>query len=137
EHDHIVPIYDVGEERGLPWLAMPFLKGESLDALLKRVEVLKPAEAARLGAQVARGLSAAHAAGLIHRDVKPANIWVEPAGGGRAKLLDFGLARDQSPPREQGQEHLTRSGAVVGTPAFMAPEQARGEPLDARADLFS
>jgi Leucine-rich repeat (LRR) protein len=137
EHDHIVPIYDVGEERGVPWLAMPFLKGQSLDGLLKRVEVLEPAQAARLAAQVAKGLAAAHAAGLIHRDVKPANIWVEPEGGGRAKLLDFGLAREQRPQRERGEEPLTRSGAVVGTPAFMAPEQARGEPLDGRADLFS
>jgi serine/threonine protein kinase len=85
---------------------------------------------------VANGLAAAHAAGLIHRDIKPANIWVEPEGGGRARLLDFGLARDTRPDPE-GTEHLTRTGAVVGTPAFMAPEQARGEPLDARADLFS
>jgi hypothetical protein len=137
EDDHIVPIYDVGEERGLPWLAMPFLKGQSLDAMLKRVDVLPPAQAARLGAQVARGLAAAHAAGLIHRDIKPANIWVEPAAGGRARLLDFGLARDQGPGREQGNAHLTRTGALVGTPAFMAPEQAEGQPLDARADLFS
>ncbi|HKI32893.1 MAG TPA: protein kinase [Gemmataceae bacterium] len=136
EHDHIVPIYGVGEDGGVPWLAMPFLKGQSLDELLKRVKVLKPAQAVRLGAQVAKGLAAAHAAGLIHRDVKPANIWVQPEGGGRAKLLDFGLARDDRPDREGG-EHLTRTGAVVGTPAFMAPEQARGEPLDARADLFS
>jgi serine/threonine protein kinase len=143
EHDHIVPIYDVGEDRGVPWLAMPFFKGQSLDELLKQMNVLGPAQVARLGAQVAKGLAAAHAAGLIHRDVKPANIWIEPEGGGRAKLLDFGLARDLSPPPdqgptcEQGQEHLTHSGAVVGTPAFMAPEQARGQPLDARADLFS
>lgn len=137
EDDHIVPIYDVGEDRGVPWLAMPYLKGQSLDELLKREKVLKPAQAAHLGAQVAKGLAAAHAAGLIHRDVKPANIWVEPEGGGRAKLLDFGLARDHRQPREQEQEHLTCVGVVVGTPAFMAPEQARGEPLDARADLFS
>jgi serine/threonine protein kinase/Leucine-rich repeat (LRR) protein len=136
EHDHIVPIYSVGEDRGLPWLAMPFLKGQSLAELLKRVGVLTPAQTVRLGAQVAKGLAAAHAAGLIHRDVKPANIWVEPEGGGRAKLLDFGLAREESPDRA-GEEPLTGWGAVVGTPAFMAPEQALSEPLDARADLFS
>ncbi len=136
EDDHIVPIYDVGEEGGVPWLAMPFLKGHSLDELLRRLMVLKPAQAVRIGAQVARGLAAAHAAGLIHRDIKPANIWIEPEGGGRARLLDFGLARDARPDRE-GREHLTRTGAMVGTPAFMAPEQARGKPLDARADLFS
>ncbi len=135
EDDHIVPIYDIGEERGVPWLAMPFLKGQSLDEMLKRMKVLKPAQAVRLGAQVAKGLAAAHAAGLIHRDIKPANIWIEPEGGGRAKLLDFGLARDTRP-NPEGTEPLTRTGAVVGTPAFMAPEQARGEPLDARADLF-
>jgi serine/threonine protein kinase/Leucine-rich repeat (LRR) protein len=136
EDDHIVPIYGVGEDRGVPWLAMPFLKGQSLNELLKRVKVLKPAQVVRLGAQVARGLAAAHAAGLIHRDVKPANIWVEPEGGGRAKLLDFGLAREERPDPE-GTEPLTRTGAVVGTPEFIAPEQAEGEPLDARADLFS
>jgi serine/threonine protein kinase len=144
EHDHSVPIYGVGEDRGMPWLAMPFLKGQSLDQLLKRVKVLKPAQAVRLGMQVAKGLAAAHAAGLIHRDVKPANIWVEPEAGGRPRLLDFGLARDQglpqfpkSPQREQGEELLTRMGTILGTPAFMAPEQAQGEPLDGRADLFS
>jgi Leucine-rich repeat (LRR) protein len=137
ESDYIVPIYDVGEDGGVPWLAMPLLKGQSLNDLLTRVKVLTPGQAARLGAQVAKGLAAAHAAGLIHRDVKPGNIWVEPEGGGRAKLLDFGLARDQSPPHERGDAPLTRTGAVVGTPAFMAPEQAGGQPLDARADLFS
>jgi serine/threonine protein kinase len=137
EDDHIAPIYDVGEDRGVPWLAMPLLKGQSLDDLLKQEKVLKPVQAMRLGAQVARGLAAAHAVGLIHRDVKPANIWVEPTGGGRARLLDFGLARDQNPPREQGQEQLTGTGAILGTPAFMAPEQAASELVDARADLFS
>src|SRR5262249_48827173 len=115
----------------------PLLKGESLAEMLKREKVLTPAQVVRLGAQVAKGLAAAHAAGLIHRDVKPANIWVEPEGGGRAKLLDFGLARDQSPSREQEGDHLAAWGTVLGTPAFMAPEQALGEPLDARADLFS
>jgi serine/threonine protein kinase len=137
ENDHIVPIYAVGEDHGVPWLAMPFLKGQSLDSLLKRVKVLKPAQAAQLGEQVAKGLVAAHAAGLVHRDVKPANIWVEPEGGGRARLLDFGLACDQNPSSDSGQDPLTSTGAVIGTPAFMALEQARGEPIDARADLFS
>jgi len=137
ESDYIVPIYDIGEVSGVPWLAMPLLKGQSLDELLKSQKVIMPAQAARLGAQVAKGLAVAHAAGLIHRDVKPANIWVEPEAGGRARLLDFGLARDQSPPPGQGQEPLTQTGAVLGTPAYMAPEQAGSKPLDARADLFS
>src|SRR5262249_51267454 len=75
----------------------------------------------------------AHQAGLIHRDIKPGNIWVETVGGGRAKILDFGLAR-----LEGGNANLTQSGAIVGTPAYMAPEQARGEKtVDARVDLFS
>jgi len=133
EHDPIAPIYGVGEDRGVPWLAMPFLKGQSLDELLQHVKVMQPAQALRLGVQVAKGLAAAHAAGLIHRDIKPGNIWVEPDNGGRARLLDFGLARDD----REGGEHLTVTGAVIGTPAFMAPEQAGGEALDVRADIFS
>jgi WD40 repeat protein/tRNA A-37 threonylcarbamoyl transferase component Bud32 len=137
EHDHIVPIYGVGEDRGVPWLAMPLLKGQTLEDLLKRAKVLKPAQVVRLGAQVARGLAAAHEAGLVHRDVKPANIWVEPEGGGRVKLLDFGLARDHGPDPEAAVGPLTREGTVIGTPAYMAPEQARGEAVDTRADLFS
>src|SRR5262249_48245076 len=74
--------------------------------------------------------------GLIHRDVKPANIWIEPDGGGRAKLLDFGLAREQGA-AGAADEPLTEAGTIIGTPAYLAPEQARGLPVDGRADLFS
>src|SRR5262249_20376675 len=84
-----------------------------------------------MGLQIARGLSAAHEAGLIHRDIKPANIWVEEPTG-RIKVLDFGLARQV---RDSGV--LTQTGAVIGTPAYMAPEQAEGEKVDERSDLFS
>jgi serine/threonine protein kinase len=132
EHDHIVPIYQIGEDRGILFLTMPFLKGEPLDAKLKREGRLPVAEIARLGRQTAEGLAAAHEAGLIHRDIKPGNLWLE-APSGRVKVLDFGLARASSSQDAQ----LTTSGMVVGTPAYMAPEQAAGKALDARCDLFS
>ena len=145
EHDHICPIYQVGgEENGVPFIAMPFLKGEALDARLKRQAPLPIAEAIRIGREVAEGLAAAHDAGLVHRDIKPGNIWLEevrrPQRGNdvesrtsyRVKILDFGLARAQS-----DDVHLTASGAILGTPAYMAPEQARSKPVDHRADLFS
>jgi formylglycine-generating enzyme required for sulfatase activity len=131
EHDHIVPIYQVGEDRGVPFIAMPFLKGEPLDARLKRERMLSVAEVVRIGREAAKGLAAAHAAGLVHRDIKPANLWLEGEEG-RVKVLDFGLARAAS---DDGQ--LTQQGAILGTPAYMAPEQGAGQPVDGRCDLFS
>ena len=132
EHDHVVPIYHVGEADGVPFLAMPFLKGQSLEEMIKGGRKWTPVQIVRLGMQIAEGLAAAHARGLIHRDIKPGNLWVEPTGGGRVKILDFGLAR----PSEE-DVGLTRSGVILGTPAYMAPEQAKGEKVDARADLYS
>jgi serine/threonine protein kinase/WD40 repeat protein len=131
KHDHIVSIYQVGEDRGIPYLAMEFLKGEALDKRLEREERLPLADVLRIGRDVASGLAAAHEGGMIHRDIKPANLWLEDPRG-RVKILDFGLAR---PERDDAQ--LTQSGAIVGTPAFMAPEQAEGQTVDARCDLFS
>jgi hypothetical protein len=130
-HDHVVPVYQVGEARGVPFLAMPLLAGESLERRLKERGPLPPDEVVRIGQEVAEGLAAAHAAGLVHRDVKPANIWLE-AGSDRVKVLDFGLVR-AAPDEPQ----LSRPGTVLGTPLYMAPEQARGEPADARSDRFS
>jgi serine/threonine protein kinase len=140
KHDHVVTIYHVGEDNGVPFIAMELLEGESLEERLKQSPPLTPAEAARIGREVADGLAAAHARGLIHRDVKPGNIWLErkdahPAGGPssfRVKLLDFGLAR---PVDEDVQ--ITNLGIVVGSPAYMSPEQAAGLVLDGRSDLFS
>jgi serine/threonine protein kinase len=131
EHDHVITIYQVGEDRGVPYLAMPLLKGESLDDRLRREGQLPPATVIRLGREIAEGLAAAHERGLIHRDIKPSNIWLE-GDRGRVKILDFGLARGTN-----DNVQLTQTGAILGTPAFMAPEQASGLPVDARSDLFS
>ncbi len=143
KHDHIVTIHQVGEDRGAPYLAMEFLEGEPLNVRLNREAKLPLVDVIRIGRQIAEGLGAAHAKGLIHRDIKPANIWMEtrPAGSDidkqgacdfRVKILDFGLARSTS-----DQAGLTQSGAILGTPSYMAPEQAQGKAVDSRCDLFS
>jgi eukaryotic-like serine/threonine-protein kinase len=132
EHHHCVQIYEVGEESGVPFLAMELLKGSTLEDLIERAGRLAIPEALRLGIQTADALAIAHARGLIHRDIKPANIWVDPAGGGRVKLLDFGLARS-----EHADVSITQPGAILGTPPYMSPEQARGGRVDHRADLYS
>lgn len=131
-NDHIVTVYQVDEDRGVLFIAMEFLRGKSLEDWLRTRKTIKIGEALTVGKQIAKGLAAAHAAGLIHRDVKPANLWLE-APSGRIKILDFGLARLDA----AESAALTRDGHAVGTPAFMAPEQARGEAVDGRCDLFS
>lgn len=132
-HDHICPIYQVGESAGTPFLAMPLLQGETLDQRMARGP-LEPEMALQIMLQTAEGLAAAHEAGLIHRDVKPSNIWLEarPNGEFRVRLLDFGLARC-----EAEEAVITMTGTIMGTPAYMAPEQARGDSVDHRADVFS
>jgi serine/threonine protein kinase len=131
DHENIVTIYQVSEQRGIPYFAMQLLSGETLETRLKKRKRLHYFDALRIGRQVAKGLAAAHACGLIHRDIKPGNVWLE-SGRDRVKLLDFGLARDTSTDVD-----LTHAGMIVGTPAYMAPEQAAGEPTDYRSDLFS
>jgi hypothetical protein len=130
-HDHVVEIYDYGEIEGVRFVAMPLLAGESLQTRLQSQSPLSPAEVVRIGLELADGLAAVHARGLIHRDLKPSNVWLE-APRGRIKLLDFGLARDPGV-----GDGVTCPAAVVGTPAYMSPEQANGRDLDARSDLFS
>jgi serine/threonine protein kinase len=132
EHDHIVTIYQVGEDGGVPYLAMKLLQGETLEDRLGQLPGgLSATEALRVGREIAEGLEAAHVRGLVHRDIKPANIWLE-AGRDRVKILDFGLACGTG---EDGR--FTQAGAVIGTPAYMSPEQANAEDIDARCDLFS
>jgi serine/threonine protein kinase len=132
EHDHIVTIYQVAEDRGTPFLAMKLLQGESLDERLKREGGwMALSEVLRIGREICEGLAAAHDRGLVHRDVKPANIWLE-APRDRVKIVDFGLARVHT---EDGR--LTQTGTLMGTPAYMAPEQASSEDVDHRTDLFS
>jgi WD40 repeat protein/serine/threonine protein kinase len=131
-HDNMVVIHHVDEDRGIPFLAMEYLEGETLDSRLKRVGRLPLEEMLRIGTQLAHGLAAAHQCGLIHRDVKPGNIWLE-AGSGRVKLLDFGLVRARE---EDGR--LTGDGGWLGTPAYMAPEQVLDPSnVEPAADLFS
>ncbi len=133
DHENIVPVWEVGEAGGDPYLAMPLLRGETLGQRLEREKPLPLALVLTIARQALGGLARAHAAGIIHRDVKPDNIWLEErAEGPRVRLFDFGLAAALG---ERGQ--LTEMGAFVGTPAYLAPEQARGEPVDGRADLFS
>jgi urea transport system substrate-binding protein len=129
--DHVVTIYQVGEEQGVPFLAMEMLHGRTLDDRLNEGTALPIPEVLRIGREIADGLAAAHASGMIHRDVKPANVWLEEPLG-RVKLLDFGLARAVG-----SRSDLTQVGRVIGTPSFMSPEQARGDEVDARGDLFS
>jgi serine/threonine protein kinase/tetratricopeptide (TPR) repeat protein len=132
EHDHIVRIFQVGEDRGTLYLAMQLLRGRTLDERLKQRPPLSDAEVLRIGREIAEGLAVAHARGLVHRDIKPANLWLEQ-GSGRVKVLDFGLARAANE-----TARLTQDGSLLGTPAYMSPEQAGSSgKLDHRSDLFS
>jgi len=129
-HEHIVPIYAVDEHQGLPYLVMRYVPGRSLQERLAQRGMLELPAVLRIGMQTALGLAAAHAQGLVHRDVKPANILLE-SNVERVMLTDFGLARTVD------DASLTCSGVIAGTPQYMAPEQARGEAIDHRTDLFS
>ncbi len=133
QHDHIVPVYDIGEQNGIIFLALPLLEGESLDVRLKRQRLLLATETARIGYEVAQALAAAHKQGIIHRDVKPGNIWLETPTD-RVKLFDFGLARDVSTANDLTQTEL---GVVIGTPSYMAPEQVAGEPVGPATDIHA
>jgi serine/threonine protein kinase len=130
-HDNVVIVHEADERQGVPYIAMQFLQGTPLDEYLKHKGVPALPHVIRIAREAAAGLAAAHALGLVHRDIKPANLWLE-APNGRVKVLDFGLAKPVGTDAE-----LTRSGAVVGTPAYMSPEQARGQKVDHRTDLFS
>lgn len=129
-HPNVMPILTVHSGGQLPYLVMPYVDCESLQQRLDREGPLPAVDVLRIGHQVANGLAAAHAQGLVHRDVKPANILLEK-GVDRVMLTDFGLARAAD------DASLTRTGLIAGTPQYMSPEQARGDAIDTRSDLFS
>ena len=130
-HDNVVTVFEADERDGVPYIAMQYLQGYPLDEYLKTKGAPALPHVLRIARETALGLAAAHALGLVHRDIKPANLWLE-APNGRVKVLDFGLAKPIG-----SDADLTKSGAVVGTPAYMSPEQARGQKVDHRTDLFS
>lgn len=129
-HDHVVTIYAIHDDGELPFIVMEYISGQSLQQRIDRSGPLESKEILRIGKQIAAGLAAAHAEGLIHRDIKPANILLEN-GIEKVKVTDFGLARATD------DFQITRTGVVAGSPQYMSPEQANGETLDCRADLFS
>ncbi len=127
---HVASVYHADVEQGLAYIAMEFVDGGSLDKAVSSEQPMPWREATRVIRDAAIGLAAAHGKGLLHRDIKPANLM--RTRDGVTKVVDFGLARAQA-----GQTHLTQEGAVLGTPAFMSPEQWRGQDLDDRSDLYS
>ncbi len=129
-HPNIVTVYDVGQDRGTIYIAMEFLDGDPLDKIIERKRFpLK--EVLLLGIQVAETLDYAHQKGIVHRDVKPSNIIVQPSG--QIKITDFGIARIE----DSTASLQTQAGEILGTPAYMSPEQVMSEPIDGRSDLFS
>jgi len=128
-HKNVIRIFDLGQAEGIKFITMEYIEGEDLQSVLRRKKKLEPAEAANIMAQVCRALEAAHSEGVIHRDLKPQNIMLDKTG--RAYVMDFGIARSTLTPG------MTQTGALIGTPDYMSPEQAKGQPLDSRSDLFS
>ena len=149
-HPHIITIYDIGQAEGVDFMAMEYVAGPSLASVIGHGR-LSVGDALKYGVQIADALAAAHAAGILHRDLKPANIMLSAAGDkGAIKVLDFGLAKltdpiDYTPVDERvttgtaraAEDLQTEEGVVLGTAAYMSPEQAEGKPADARSDVFS
>ena len=141
QHPHIVTIFDIGSAAGVDFIAMELVRGRTLDRVIPK-HGLRVSEAVRYGIDIADALAAAHAAGIVHRDLKPSNLMVTEDGG--IKVLDFGLATltERSTAASDDETRAadvvdTGEGTVLGTVAYMSPEQAEGKPLDARSDIFS
>ena len=128
-HRNVIRIFDVGQADGVKFITMEYIDGEDLHTLLRREKKLGPDGAAGIMVQVCRALEAAHGEGVVHRDLKPQNIMIDK--NGRAYVMDFGIARSEM------TAGMTETGAVIGTPDYMSPEQAKGLQVDARSDLFS
>ena len=128
-HPNIVTVYDLGESDGQLYMAMELLEGDDLRSLIEQRVDVPLADRVRILVQISEGLAYAHSRGVVHRDIKPANIVV--TSGGRVKILDFGLARVAT------RATITRKGMILGTPDYMAPEQAMGKLVDRRSDVFS
>ena len=126
-HSNIVTIYDAGQHDGIFYIAMEFIQGTTLHELIAEKHILTTEEVIQYSRQICRGLDYAHSHGIVHRDVKPANIMI--TGNGTVKIMDFGIAKAGG--------SMTSTGQVLGTPNYMAPEQVKGRPLDGRSDLFS
>jgi serine/threonine-protein kinase len=135
-HPNVAAVFDYGEAEKIVYLVMEYVDGESLSTILEREHVLEPRRAIEIARQVADGLAAAHELGIVHRDLKPDNVIIARTRGGKEipKVVDFGIAKAMS---EAPQDALTRSGLVIGTPEYMSPEQLLGDPVDARADIYS
>src|SRR5688500_1350096 len=130
-HPHAISVYDVALESGQPWLVLEYLPSRSLAAVLNEDGALRVDQVAQIGAQVADALAATHAAGIVHRDVKPANVLIGEGGRveGLVKITDFGISH------ASGDVTLTQTGQITGTPAFLAPEVAQGHPLTEPSDV--
>src|SRR5437016_4410636 len=126
-HPNIVTIYDAGKQDGIFYIAMEYIEGITLHALLAEKRVLTAEEVIELSRHICKGLDYAHASGIVHRDIKPANIMITP--NGTVKIMDFGIAKAGG--------GVTNTGQVLGTPNYMSPEQVKGRQLDGRSDLFS
>src|SRR5436309_9551995 len=127
-HPNIVTLFDIGEEGGLPYLAMEFVEGQTISSILERGERFPPEKVIALVSQIASAVDYAHSKGVIHRDIKPSNLILYE--GERVKVTDFGIAK-------LVDAEMTQSGTLLGTPSYMSPEQAMGDKLDGRSDIFS
>ena len=131
-HPNIVSLYDYGADNGTYFIVMEYIDGRPLDSVLRGDGPLMPERAAEIASDVAQALQRAHAAGLVHRDIKPSNIMITSSG--QTKVTDFGIARALS---SAGDQTMTQTGMVIGTAAYLSPEQAQGKPVDVRSDIYS